>query len=102
MNNHTHCIICGDDFPADEDGNLPHTYICPLCNSSFPGDYLLYRMSCWENGVHRREFDILEYRLNGIPVNTPTFNKERREWAAPNTFDALECYIAKYEDKENE
>ena len=62
LNRHTHCIICGQYLELQDGESCD--YICPACNSSFPGSYILYRINCYNKGIHKREFDILEERLD--------------------------------------
>lgn len=86
--NHTHCLICGAerDLAADEHAK---EYICKPCVASFPGDYLLYRLQCYREGICKREFDILETRLS------PSFTLDL------NRFSDFELCNT-YEDKADE
>lgn len=70
MTNHIHCIICGEphEFEMHWEDN-PHTYICNQCTHTFSAEYLAHRLYCWEHMIHKKEFDILEWRL--------TFGKNR-------------------------
>lgn len=47
---HTHCVICGKY--KDLSGGTPmHDYICDECMSSFPIEYIKFRIDCYEKGI---------------------------------------------------
>lgn len=65
MKNHIHCLICSDPYEYDYDfeGDNPTLYICNACAHSFNEEYLMYRINCAKNNIHKKSFDILEQRL---------------------------------------
>lgn len=66
MQDHIHCIICGEPYDIDPEvwgDDSPGIYVCNACNHSFDPQYISYRIDCWEKGIHRPEFNVLEWRL---------------------------------------
>lgn len=61
---HTHCIICSQPITISDTGYLPKKYICKQCVASFPSEYILHRLECDEKDIVKKEFEILEARLN--------------------------------------
>lgn len=59
---HIHCLICSSPTNVIEEKNFSF-YVCDRCMKSFPDDYILYRINCRKNGIHRKSFDFLESRL---------------------------------------
>ena len=60
---HVHCLICSKYKELEEDDDYPEIYICGDCVKTFTTEYLLYRINCAKNYIHKPEFDILEERL---------------------------------------
>ena len=60
---HTHCLICSKYKELEEEEDYPEIYICGDCIKTFTTEYLLYRINCAKNYIHKPEFDILEERL---------------------------------------
>lgn len=67
MKNHIHCIICGEPHEIDTEdwyiSEIPAAWICNACAHSFDSQYLIHRIQCYKEGVHKPEFDTLEWRL---------------------------------------
>ena len=64
---HTHCIICSK-YKSLGNETDQHDYICEECMSSFPADYILFRLKCHKEGIWLKQFDNLEMRLSGIEL----------------------------------
>ena len=64
---HTHCIICSK-YKSLGNETDQHDYICEECMSSFPTDYILFRLKCHKEGIWLKQFDNLEMRLSGIEL----------------------------------
>ena len=60
---HIHCIICSYSMDTTNWDDNPKEFICGRCIETFPGDYILYRLNCYRNNIHKKEFDELEWRL---------------------------------------
>ena len=59
---HIHCIICSEPKDFDDLTDF-HGYVCNTCMHTFPDDYIMYRMKCWDEGIYREAFNLLEERL---------------------------------------
>ena len=76
---HTHCLICGE-YKDLSDGTPMHEYICSECMSSFPIEYINFRLDCYEKGIRLKQFDNLEMKLAGMKLNKEDLYEREHTW----------------------
>ena len=76
---HTHCLICGK-YKDLSNGTPMHDYICSECMSSFPIEYINFRIDCDKKGIWLKQFDNLEMRLSGIKPDKEDLYEREYTW----------------------
>ena len=57
-----------------------HDYICSECMSSFPIEYINFRIDCDKKGIWLKQFDNLEMRLSGIEPDKEDLYEKEHTW----------------------